>query len=97
MRGTVRACWCRCSDPPGPICPDCFLPEARFAPGFGKYTSLHITSKIKIKISCFSGPDITSKALELGLGLVLANICVRVRVRPVLGTLQASRQIGPRA
>jgi hypothetical protein len=37
------------------------------------------------------------KVLELALGLVLANVSVRVKVRRVLGTLQASGQIGPRA
>jgi hypothetical protein len=36
-----------------------------------------------------------SKALELDLGLVLAIFSVRVRIRPVLGTMQAFGQIGP--
>jgi hypothetical protein len=36
-----------------------------------------------------------SRALELHLGLVLASFSVRIRIRPVLGTMEASRQIGP--
>jgi hypothetical protein len=40
---------------------------------------------------------ITSKASELGLGLGLLFAIVSVRVTPGSGTLQASRQIGPRA
>jgi hypothetical protein len=34
---------------------------------------------------------------ELGLGLVLATVRVRVKVRPILETLQTSGRIGPRA
>jgi hypothetical protein len=59
------------------------LPGCFFAWIFGKYRpiSLHITSN----------------ASKSGLGLVTANVRVKVRVRPDLGTLQASGQIRPQS
>jgi hypothetical protein len=50
--------------------------------GLGKHVSLHTTSK--------------ASELGLGLGLVSANISVRV-FKPVLGTLKALGQIDPRS